>query len=146
MALPAGDREAAEDRPLRGWEAFCELEDLHSQMGELMNGVLAPLEAINGVWAPVAGTEETESAWIVEAELSGADGEDVNVELRGSELWISGEIKERGRTGILRRRTLRTRRFEFRVSPPGAVDADKVEAKLHSGVLTVRIPKAEHGH
>jgi hypothetical protein len=43
--------------------------------------------------------EETDDAWIVEAELPGVHKKDVSVELRDSELAISGAIKERERTG-----------------------------------------------
>jgi HSP20 family protein len=54
-------------------------------------------------FVPLVDIEETEDAWIVEADLPGVKLEDVNVEVRGSELAISGEIKERRREGILRR-------------------------------------------
>ena len=43
-------------------------------------------------WSPLVDIEETEDAWIVEAELPGVDRKDVTVELRESELEISGEI------------------------------------------------------
>jgi HSP20 family protein len=56
---------------------------------------------------------------------------------------VSGEIKERERVGLLRRRTRRTGEFELRVTLPGRVDAGEVEANLDDGVLTVRIPKPE---
>jgi HSP20 family protein len=87
--------------------------------------------------------EETEDAWIVEAEVPGAKSEDVNVEVRDSEVAITGDIKERERKGILRRKTRRVGRFEFRVTLPGKTDPDKVEAQLDDGVLTLRIPKPE---
>jgi HSP20 family protein len=61
---------------------------------------------------------------------------------RRNELTITGEIKERERKGILRRRTRRTGRFEYRVTLPGETDADNVDAKLEGGVLTVRVPKS----
>jgi HSP20 family protein len=95
------------------------------------------------VWTPLVDIEETDNAWIVEAELPGVRRKDVNVEARDSEVVITGEIKERERKGIIRRRTRRTGRFEYRVTLPGRVDADKVEAKVADGVLTVRIPKSE---
>ncbi len=56
---------------------------------------------------------------------------------------ITGDIKERERKGILRRRTRRTGRFEFRVTTPDDVDPDAVDASLDGGVLSVRIPKPE---
>jgi HSP20 family protein len=94
-------------------------------------------------WIPAVDVEETDDAWIVEAEVPGVGRDNVNVELRDSELVISGETKERERSGILRRRTRRTGRFEYRVILPGQPDPDAVEATLDDGMLTVRVPKAE---
>jgi HSP20 family protein len=54
-------------------------------------------------WIPAVDVEETDDAWIVEAEVPGVGRDDVNVELRDSELVISGETKKRERSGILRR-------------------------------------------
>jgi HSP20 family protein len=92
---------------------------------------------------PTTDIEETEDAWVIEAEVPGVDREDVNVELRDSELIVSGEIKEKERKGILRRQTRRTGAFEYRVMLPGQTNAEGIEANLHDGVLTVRVPKAD---
>jgi HSP20 family protein len=67
----------------------------------------------------------------------------VNIELVGSELSITGEIKELDRKGALRRKTRRTGCFEYRVRLHDHVDAETIEAKLHDGVLTVRAPRSE---
>jgi HSP20 family protein len=66
--------------------------------------------------------EQGEDAWIVEAELPGVDPKDVSVELNESELAITGEIKERERKGILRRRERHTGRFDYRVTRASAAD------------------------
>jgi HSP20 family protein len=55
---------------------------------------------------------------------------------------VTGERKEKERTGILRRRTRRVGQFRYEVLLPGAVDEDGVQAHLEDGVLTLRIPKA----
>jgi HSP20 family protein len=68
--------------------------------------------------------------------------DDVNIELRDNEVRITGETKEKERTGVLRRQTRRVGQFEFVVGLPGDIDPDKVEASLHDGVLTVRLGKA----
>jgi HSP20 family protein len=94
-------------------------------------------------WVPSVDIEETDDAWIVEAEIPGAHRDDVSVEVDDSELVISGETKERERKGILRRRTRRMGRFEYRVTLPGPVEPEAVEAGLADGVLTVRVPKPE---
>jgi HSP20 family protein len=115
-------------------------------MEDLMQGVWSETGAGSGhgiPWVPAVDIEETEDGWVVEAELPGVDKKDVNVELRDSELVITGDIKERERTGILRRRTRRKGRFEYRVTLPGDADADGVDASLHDGVLTLRVPKSE---
>jgi HSP20 family protein len=55
---------------------------------------------------------------------------------------IGGEIKQRERTGMLRRRTRRVGRFNFEAVLPSDVDETGASARLENGVLTVRVPKA----
>lgn len=93
-------------------------------------------------WSPLVDVEETEDAWVIEAELPGVSQEDINLELREGELVISGEIKERERKGQLRRQVRKTGRFDYRLTLPGDVQSDKIEASLDKGVLTVRVPKS----
>jgi HSP20 family protein len=80
---------------------------------------------------------------MLEAELPGVKREDVDIELVGNELAITGEVKEKERTGAVRRRTRRTGRFDYRVTLPEQVEAEQIEASLAEGVLTVRVPKSE---
>jgi HSP20 family protein len=105
-------------------------------------GIPARLTDVGG-WTPLVDIEETDDAYHVEAELPGVRQKDVNIELVGNELTITGEIKERPRKGVLRRQTRRTGRFDYRVSLPDHVDPEKIDAKLAEGVLTVRVPKSE---
>jgi HSP20 family protein len=124
------------------WDLFQELEGLHEQLGQMMlrggpdGGAAAP-------WVPAVDIEETEDAWIVEAELPGVRKADLNVDVRAGELAISGEIKERERKGILRRRTRPVGNFEYRVTLPGEIDPEGVDASVSDGVLTIRIPKSD---
>jgi HSP20 family protein len=102
-----------------------------------------PVDEVVRPWVPPVDIEETEEEWILEAELPGVDKKDINVEVRDSEVVISGDIKERERKGILRRRTRKTGEFEFRVTLPGATDPEAITADVKDGVLSVRIPKPE---
>ena len=112
-------------------------------MSQLFESTFGPAGfAAAAGWAPAVDVEETEDAYRVEAELPGVDRDDVQVEVSGDVLTITGEFKERERTGILRRRTRRTGRFEFRTTLPNAVDSDKITASLQDGVLAVNVPKA----
>jgi len=99
MALPALQHRDNQARPILRFEPFEESEELQTQTGQLIETVLAPVRGANGgsLWSPLVDIEETEDARLVEAELPGVDRKDVTVELRDSELEISGEIKERNR-------------------------------------------------
>lgn len=144
MAVPTRRTQTVSPQPLQRWEPFREFEQLQEQMDRLMQSVLTPTGSGNGgTWIPQADIEETEDAWIIEAEVPGVDRKDVNVELRDSELIISGEIKEKERKGVLRRQTRRIGQFEYRVTLPGQSDQEHIEANIHDGVLTVRVPKSE---
>jgi HSP20 family protein len=131
----------SERAPLTRWDPFAELESLHDQMGRLLTGRLADWPNAVGVWTPAVDLEETDDAYVVEAELPGVAKNDLNVEFHDGELVITGDVKEKERAGVLHRRTRRTGHFEYRAALPKDVDADKVDARLADGVLTVRVPK-----
>lgn len=93
-------------------------------------------------WTPLVDIEEEDDAYVIEAELPGVKREDVNIEMQGNELSISGEIKEREHKGVVRRRTRRVGQFDYRVALPSHVEPKKIDARLIEGVLSVRVPKA----
>ncbi len=138
-ALPTRRRDMTA-RPVRRFQPFPEFDQLQAQVGELLESALSGDAA---PWVPAVDIEETDDAWIVEAELPGVDKNDVNIEMNDNELVVRGEIKEREREGILRRRTRRVGEFEFRVTMPSQADADAIDAKLEHGVLRIRVPKTE---
>jgi len=74
---------------------------------------------------------------------SGVRREDVDVALNGNELVVTGEVKERKREGLFRRRTRRVGAYEFRVTLPDYLRDGDVEASLAHGVLNVYVPKAQ---
>jgi HSP20 family protein len=78
--------------------------------------------------------EEVEDAYLLEAELPGVQREDVDVELVGNELTITGEVKERERTGVVRRRGRRgSGRFEYRITLPEQVKAERSTRRSQTG-------------
>ena len=130
------------------WEPLRELEQVTDRMRRMLEqtfgGFGFPSQVLEREgWSPFVDLEETDDAYIVEAELPGVRREDVNIELVGNELSISGVIKERERKGTLRRSSRRTGRFDYRVSLPDHVDEDRIEASLAEGVLTLQLPKSE---
>jgi HSP20 family protein len=149
MALPTQRRNHVQDTPQRtgpngGSDPISDFETLQRQTLALLRSAWGggPAIPVPAVWVPPVDVEETEDAWIVEAELPGVRKKDVDVRVDDGELVIEGEIVERERKGILRRRTRRAGRFEYRVALPG-LDTDAIDAHLDKGVLTVRVPKSD---
>jgi HSP20 family protein len=139
-----GEQPAAIQR--RRWDPLQQMEDMYQTMGSLLQDFLGDntiaAQAGRTGWSAPADVEETDDAFVVELDLPGVKPEDISVELRDTTLRVSGEIKERQRAGILRRSSRRVGRFEHIVTLPGEIDANKVDAKLADGVLTVRIAKS----
>jgi HSP20 family protein len=127
------------------WEPLRELDQVTERLRRMLDQTFGgfgfqPFLAETS-WTPPVDIEETDDAYVIEAELPGVKEKDVSVEHAGNEVSVTGEIKERDRKGTLRRQARRTGRFEYRVRLPEQIDADKIDANLEGGVLTVRVPK-----
>jgi HSP20 family protein len=136
--MPARASTAQLDR----WQPFREFEELASQMDRLVRSAVVGTVG-DGAWAPAADVFETDTSYEIEIELPGVKREQVDVQLNGNDLVVTGEIKERQREGLFRRRTRRVGAFEYRVTLPGPLKEGEVEASLAHGVLRVWIPKAD---
>jgi HSP20 family protein len=144
MAMPLlVRRREFQSRPQQYAQPYRDLQDLQEQTAQLLQQVMPAMGAPIQPWIPDVDIEETEDAWIVEAELPGARAEDVHVEVHDGELRIHGEIVERERAGILRRRTRRAGEFEYQVTLPEPVDSENPQARMQDGLLEVRIPKGQ---
>ena len=138
MTLPI---QRSADRTPR-WHPFREFENLYTEVDRLAQSMFGGSKD-DGVWSPTTDIIETDSAYILEIELPGVRREDVDVSLDGNELLVTGEVKERKREGLFRRKTRRVGEFELRVALPGTLRVGEAEASLAYGVLRVYVPKAE---
>ena len=132
-----------QSQPVVRWSPFSDLEQIQQQLTQLLGAAAPDAEVARELWSPPVDIEETEDAWLIEAEVPGVSRDDIDVELRDDELVIHGEVKERERQGILRRRTRRVGEFEYRVTLPGHLDPESLEARMSDGILRIRVPKAE---
>jgi HSP20 family protein len=143
--LPERRRPGAPER----WEPFQEFEQVTERMRRMLEetfggfGRWPSLLQETAGWSPPVDIEEQDDAYVLEVELPGVRRENIDIELVGNELGITGELKEKERTGVVRRRTRRTGHFDYRVTLPEQVDAEQIDASLDEGVLTVRVPKSE---
>ncbi|MFC4008873.1 Hsp20/alpha crystallin family protein [Nonomuraea purpurea] len=137
MTMLALHRRGGETYPAR------EFEDVYDRLGQLMNAALGEFveDGRMGAWMPMADISETEESYVVEIDVPGASKNQIDVQLSERELIVTGEIDEQERERR-HRKMRRTGRFELRAMLPGDVDADRVDAHLCDGVLTITIPKA----
>jgi HSP20 family protein len=143
--LPERRRAGAPDR----WEPLHEFEQVTERMRRMLDetfggfGRWPSLLQETAGWSPLVDIEEQDDAYVLEAELPGVKREELDIELVGNEVAITGELKQKEHTGVVRRRTRRTGRFDYRVTLPEQVDAEQIDASLDNGVLTVLLPKSE---
>jgi HSP20 family protein len=94
---------------------------------------------------PTADLVETENQFEVTVDLPGLKPEEVNVELKNGELWISGKREEKKEEKGKTYHRIERRHGEFRrVLPlPSTIDEEQIEAKFEHGVLRITVPKTE---
>jgi HSP20 family protein len=122
----------------RGWPR--EFWDPFGEFSQLWNRMAQPFGRGGPEgWIPAVETEETDDAYVIRAELPGMKRDNVDIELRGSELRITGEVSEDSSGKTLRHRQ---GKFAYRTTLPADANADQADAQLADGILTVRLPKA----
>jgi HSP20 family protein len=93
---------------------------------------------------PALNIWEDASHLYAEAEVPGLSMENVEVLVEGNELTVKGRREACGdESCTFHRRERGAGEFSRTVQLPVQIDADKVEAKLAEGVLTITLPKAE---
>jgi HSP20 family protein len=96
-----------------------------------------------GALMPRLDVSETDSQYVIEAELPGVDIKDVDVSLDGDILTIRGEKKtdreDKSKDYHLIERSYGT--FQRSIALPFSADAKKIAATFDKGVLRVTAPK-----
>jgi HSP20 family protein len=134
------------------WDPFTEFTPLRQMMDRLMEDAwvrpwgTASQGTQDGFGRFAFDMYETGDDYVVTATLPGLRPEDLEISVQGNTLTISGEVKSDDAEG--QQRTYHTRerrfgRFSRQVTLPAGINADKVQANLEHGVLTLHIPKAE---
>jgi HSP20 family protein len=106
-----------------------------SSKGRVYNSPSYP--AIN-IWT-------NEDGQVISAEMPGVRPDDIDIDVTGDALSISGERKpdEVAKEAHYHRRERSYGLFSRTVQLPFMVDTNKVEASFKNGVLTINLPRAE---
>ena len=96
-------------------------------------------------WWPPLDIAEREDAFIVKAEIPGMNCQDIDISVHENTLTVSGERKDssedKGENYYYVERHCGA--FRRQVAMPTGIDANKVDASYHDGILTVTVPKTE---
>jgi len=124
---------------LTRWDPFAEFADLRSRFDRMFD------EMTNGherKWTPAIDVVRDNGNLVVRADVPGIKPEDVKIEIEEDVLTLSGEHEERkeDKDKQFVRRERRYGSFSRSVALPAGVDAKKINAKTHDGVLELTIP------
>jgi HSP20 family protein len=100
---------------------------------------------LTGAVTPALDMSETDTAIDVRMDLPGITAKDIDIQVNGNLLTVSGERKEekeeKGKTFHRVERSYGS--FSRTVTLPGAVNESEVAAEYKDGVLTITLPKTE---
>jgi HSP20 family protein len=101
--------------------------------------------SVAAAWTPSCDVFEDQENLRIVLELPGVKPEDVKLSVENQVLTISGEKRQTAQEQSERwhryERSYGT--FERMFTLPNSVDADRIDARIDNGVLTVTLPKAE---
>lgn len=110
--------------------------------GEFMEPFM-PSVALEAAFVPTIDITENDAEFVVRADVPGIPKENVDVQLTGGVLTISGHreklAEKKGETYLWREQ--QCGKFSRMLRLPASVVGTKVEASHNDGVLTIRLPK-----
>ena len=120
-------------------DAIDRLNWFKHQVDQLWNGALAA----QSVAYPALNLWDDGENFHAEAELAGFKIEDIDLAVAGSELQIRGKRETpSGKDRVIHRQERPSGEFSRTIAFPAEIDADRVQAALKDGVLSITLPKA----
>lgn len=130
---------------LKKWEPLRELDDLLERSRRGLG--LAPWHGREWMaemdWCPRVDIGEADGNFVIKAEIPGVKKDDVKVSVQNGVLTLQGERSEdESEEGVHFHRVERFHgSFSRSFTLPPSVDANKVKAGFHDGVLTISLAK-----
>jgi len=127
------------------WEPFREVEDMFRQYSPFFSRAMRRSEGEEGTWRPLADISETDTEYLIKAELPDVKREDIKVTFEQGLLTVSGERRQEKKQN--NENEIRVESFygsfSRSFSLPDNVDPKGIQAECKDGVLKVRIPKTK---
>lgn len=96
------------------------------------------------LWYPAADVYQTPDGWVVKLELAGVSGEEIEIEIQGSTLFIAGSRKDRScAAGVsYQQMEITYSNFEKTLRFPSPIDGATIEHVFENGLLIITLRKA----
>jgi HSP20 family protein len=131
------------------WDPFEEMTSLRDAMNQLVAESFVRPRGMAGAFQPPLDLYETEQEYVVRLAAPGLKPDNFDITAQQNVLTIHGRIQDEEKQDEQQNGTryhIREQRFgEFSrtIRFPTQVDAEKIQASLSNGILTIRVPKAE---
>lgn len=134
---------------MNNWDPFAEMEKIQEQMHRLFDDSFSrglvdkTIFRANAAFEPNISINQKDNAYIVKADLPGMDKSSINIEIKGSELTLSGERKEeetKQDKGFYRQE-LSYGSFSRSIMLPEDARTNQISSEYKNGVLTITIPR-----
>lgn len=130
---------------LRSWQPFDELSRMRRQMDRIMDVFSnRPFSSLSAGVFPAINLTEDDDHYFLRAELPGVASSDLEIQATGRNLTLSGkrDLEIEPGSAKFHRREREAGQFSRALAMPREIDAQRVEARLVDGILTLKIPKA----
>ena len=118
--------------------------EIQREMNQAMRSIDPSYHGPRGVYPPV-NLSESEDGYVLSAELPGVSPEDIDVQIEGATITLSGQRKVEYSAGegvAVHRRERQSGNFRRAFELPAEIDLDRARASHKNGVLTLELPKS----
>lgn len=131
------------------WDPFRELEEVSERLNRLFSGTPSRLPYNREMlavadWEPSADVSETDTAYLIKADIPGVNKEDVKVFIQNGMLTMQGERKmekeEKGKKFHRIERSYGQFTRSYRI--PDDADENSVKAEFKDGTLNITLAKS----
>ncbi len=100
-------------------------------------------QVTSSVWSPPTDVYETETEYVVRAEIAGLEETDLEISFENGILIISGTRPDLPERRAYHQMEIHFGKFSTAIGVPGPIDLDSSSAEYKDGFLIVRLPKAK---
>lgn len=125
------------------------VDDMFGMLNDWDRSFFAPIRyrtsTTEQTMAPACDVTESEDGYVLSFDVPGLKKEDINIEVTGRQVTISGERKreEQQQNGNTHRIERVYGKFQRTFELPEGINTEVIDASYENGVLKVAVPKAE---